>query len=91
MAVQVMLVASSVEDTVSSSVDLRMLSVPFTNTVVILTTSPSSICCPLALQIMALATAVQVNSATSLAETLTACGGMVISAMRYLPLRLCYV
>ena len=77
-----MLVALSVEDTVSLSVVMRILNVPFTSTVSTMTpSSPLSNCCPLALQKMLLATAVQVNSATPLMETLTARGGMVISAV----------
>ena len=83
VAVQVILVVSLVEVTVSLSVDMRMFCAPFTNAFVILTTFPSSICCPLVCQIKVLATAVQLNSATSLTETLTARGGMVIPAMRY--------
>ena len=83
VAEQVILVVSSIEVTVSLSVDMRIFCVLFTNAFVILTTSPSSICCPLVCQVKVLATAVQLNSATSLTETLTARGGMVIPAMRY--------
>ena len=78
-----MFAALSVGDTASLSVVMRIFSVPFTITVTILTpSSPLSICCPLASQAKLLATPVQVNSATPLSETLTACGGMVISAVK---------
>ena len=71
------------EDTVSFSVDMRILNVPFTSTFTTMTpSSPLSIFCRLDLQIMVLATAVQLNSATPLMETLTARGGMVISAKK---------
>ena len=71
MAVHVMLVALSVEDTGTLKVDLRILS-----TIVAIS---SIIIIPLACQIMLLATAVQLNSATPLIETLSARGGIVIS------------
>ena len=77
-AVQVMFAALSIEIIVILNIEMRMFS--FTAKVVITTLSPSSICCPLALQVMLLATAVQVNSATPLTEILTARGGIVISA-----------
>ena len=78
-----MLVALSVEDIFNPSVDIRIFDTSFTITVTISTpSSPLSICCPLALQVKLLATAVQVNSATPLTETLTARGGMVISAIK---------
>ena len=73
-----MFAALSIEIIVILNIEMRMFS--FTAKVVITTLSPSSICCPLALQVMLLATAVQVNSATPLTEILTARGGIVISA-----------
>ena len=81
---QIIFAALAVEITVTLSVDMRIFSVPFTDVVVISTLSPSSICGPLGyhVQVKLLATAVQLNSATPLTETLTACGGMVISACR---------
>ena len=75
-----MFVALSVEDTRIFSVDLRRFRVSSIVTVLILTPSLWLSACSLAFQAKLLATAVQVNSATSLMETLTARGGMVISA-----------
>ena len=80
-AKQVMFTALSVKDTVSLSVDMRIFSVPFTVMVDVMTPIPSSICCSLTCQVKLLPTAVQVNSATPLMETLTARGGMVIPAL----------
>ena len=82
-AKQVMFTVLSVKDTVSLSVDMRIFSVPFTVMVDVMTTIPSSICCSLASQVKLLPTAVQVNSATPLIETLTDRGGTVISAIQY--------
>ena len=75
-----MLVALSVEDIATLSVDLRMFCAPSTATVFILTPSLLLNGCLLASQTKLLATAVQLNSATSLRiETLIARGGIVIS------------
>ena len=76
IAVHVMFAALSVE---VLKVDLRIPSVPSTNTVVKVVPISSSISIPLARQNKLVPTAVQVNSATSLIETLTARGGIVIS------------
>ena len=81
MAVHVMLVASSIEDTISLSVVMRMFCASFTATGIIKTPRPLSNCCPLACQVKLLATAVQVNSTTVPIGTMTSCGGMVISTM----------
>ena len=80
-----MLVALSVEDTVSLRVDVRIFTTPFCNNfvfIVIPVPFPYSNCCPFEFQVMVLPTAVQVNSATALMEALTARGGMVISAIQ---------
>ena len=82
-AKQVMFTALSVKDTVSLSVDMRIFSVPFTVTVDVMTPIPSSTCCSLTSQVKLLPTAVQVNSATPLIETLTDRGGIVIPAIQY--------
>ena len=81
-AVHEMLVALSVDVTVSFSkhrrivVEFGIIDVRF-----IFTPSLSSILSSFAFHTHVSATAVQLNSATPLTETLTACGGMVISAM----------
>ena len=81
MAVHEMLAALPVDVTVRLSIDRRI--VEFGKKVRVMFTSfPSSISSPFAFHTHTSATAVQVNSATPLTETLTACGGMVISAMK---------
>ena len=76
----VMLVALSVEVTVSLSVDLRM---PFCSLLTgIVIAIPAPICCPLASQAKPFAIAVQVNSATSLSDMFKDRGGIVISSVR---------
>ena len=72
-----MFVALSVEDTFILNVDVCT---SFITTDVIMMSCSLSLCFPLATQAKLLATAVQVNSATALMETLTARGGMVIPA-----------
>lgn len=77
MAVHVILVALSVEDTVMLSIDLR--SPASSSFVIVDVSSLLSICAPLASQRKAFATAVQLKFATSLIEVLTGLGGITIS------------
>ena len=69
-----------VEDTTILKVDMRRSCALFSTMVVSAISFPSSIPTLFTSQIKAVAIAVQVNSAAPLIETLTARGGMVISA-----------
>ena len=79
----VIFVALSVEDTAILSVDLRILIASFTAIVFMKIPSLVSSCTSLASQTKLIATAVQVNSATSLIEEFTGCGEIVISCNNY--------
>ena len=76
ITMHVMLVALSVEVTIILRVDLRM---PFCSSRTIAV--PAPIFCPLASQAKPFAIAVQLNSATSVSDMFTDCGGIMISSV----------
>ena len=81
-AIHTIFAALSAEDAIILNVDFQMSSVSFSNIGCVNIPVAVVTSIPLTFQEKLSATAVQLNSATALMETLTARGGMVISIKR---------